>query len=115
MNPLLHRYAMFVVVLAVAAIVTGAVITSTAVAARQTQSAVSPMVSLTFHEALSIALTVFGLGLAMWISRSGAPAWLKAVAWTSIVILAFDATLGWQKPPLTANVAIYHALLAHIF
>jgi heme A synthase len=115
MNPSLHRYAVFVVILAVAAIVTGAIITSTEVAARQTQSAVSPIVSLTVHEALSIALTLFVLGLAIWISRSGAPGWLRTVAWSAIVTLGIDAALGWQKLPLTANIAVLHALLAHIF
>jgi heme A synthase len=115
MNRSLHRYAIFVVVLAVAAMVTGAVITSTEVAARQTQSAVSPVVSPTLHEALSIALTLFALGLAIWTLRSGAPGWLRTVGWSAIFILAIDAALGFQKPPLTANIAVLHALLAHIF
>jgi hypothetical protein len=115
MNPSLHRYAIFVVVLAVAAIATGAVITSTEVAARQTQSAVSLAIGLTLHQALTIALALFTLGLAVWISRSGAPAWLKSVGWSSIVILAIDAALGWRRPPLPANVALFHALLAHVF
>jgi heme A synthase len=115
MNPPLHRFAIFIVVLAVAAIVTGAVITSTEVAARQTQSAVSPVVSLTFHEALSIALALFAFGLAIWISRSGAPGWLRKVAWSAILILAIDAGLAWSKLPLTPNIAVFHALLAHIF
>ncbi len=115
MNPSLHRYAIFIVVLAVAAMVTGAVNTSTQVAARQPQSAVSPVVSLTLHEALSIALTLFALGLATWISRSGAPGWLRTVAWSAIATLAIDAALGWQKLPLSANIAVFHALLAHIF
>jgi heme A synthase len=115
MNRSLHRYAIFVVVLAVAAMVTGAIITSTEVAARQTQSAVSPVVSPTLHEALSIALTLFALGLAIWTLRSGAPGWLRTVGWSAIFILAIDAALGFQKPPLTANIAVLHALLAHIF
>jgi heme A synthase len=115
MNRSLHRYAIFVVVLAVAAMVTGAVITSTEVAARQTQSAVSPVVSPTLHEALSIALTLFALGLAIWTLRSGAPGWLRTVGWSAIFILAIDAALGFQKPPLTANIAVLHALLGHIF
>jgi heme A synthase len=114
MTPSLHRYAMFVIALAVAAIVTGAVITSTEVAARQAQSAVSPAVSLTLHEALSLALTLFSLGLAIWISRSGAPGWLKTVVWSAILLLAIEAGLGWQKTPLTA-LAVFHALLAHLF
>ncbi len=114
MNPLLHRYAIFIVVLVVAALVTGAVVTSTEVAARQTQSAVSPVVSLTLHETLSIALVLFVLGFAIWISRSGAPIWLRTVVWFAIMTLAIDAALGWQRSPLTANIAVFHALLAHI-
>jgi heme A synthase len=114
MNPALHRYAIFTVVLAVAAIVTGAVITSAEVAARQTQSTVSPLINLKLHGTLSVILALFTLGLAIWISRSGAPGRLKGAAWSAIVILAIDAALGWQKP-LTANIAVFHALLAHIF
>jgi len=111
----LHRYAIFVAILAIGAIVTGAVMTSTEVAARQTQSAVSPLISETVHESLSIALALLALGLAIWISRSPAPGWLRTVAWFAIGTLAIDAALGWRKPALTVNVAVFHALLAHIF
>jgi hypothetical protein len=79
MNPTLHRYATFLVVLAVAVIVAGAVITSTEVAARQTQSAVSPDVHESLHRILAIALTLGGLGLAIGITRTAAAAWLRAV------------------------------------
>jgi heme A synthase len=108
----LHRCAILVVILAAATIVTGAIITSTEVAARQTQSAV-PQISQTLHRTLSIALTVLSLGLAIWISR--VPGWLRIVAWSAVSILVIDAALGWQTPPLSANVAVLHALLAHIF
>jgi heme A synthase len=73
------------------------------------------VVSPILHEALSIALTLFALGLAIWTLRSGAPGWLRTVGWSAIFILAIDAALGFQKPPLTANIAVLHALLAHIF
>lgn len=115
MNPPLHRYANLVVVLAIAAMVTGAVITSANVAARQAQSAISPVNGRTLHEAVSIGLTLVALGLAISISRSPAPVWLRIIVWSAIVTLAIDAALGWRTPPLTANVAVLHALLAHIF
>lgn len=98
------------VVLAAAAIVTGAIITSMQVAARQTQSAV-PLISQTLHRTLSIALTLLSLGVAIWISRI--PGWLRIVGWSAVAILVIDAALGWQT--LSANVAMHHALLAHIF
>jgi heme A synthase len=115
MNPPLHRYAIFVIVLAVAAMVAGAIITSTDVAARQTQSAVSPTISHTLHRTLSIALTVVALGFAIWTSQTPARGWLRAVAWSAFVMLASDAALGSQTPPLQAQVAVFHALLAHVF
>lgn len=115
MNRSLHRYAILVVVLAVAAIVAGALITSTGVAARQTQSVVSPVISQELHRTLSIVLTLVALGFAIWTSRTPAHGWLRAVAWSAVVVLAIAAALGWQTPPLSAKIAVFHALLAHIF
>lgn len=115
MNPPLHRYAIFVVVLALAAVVTGAIITSTGVAARQMQSAVSPIIGQTLHRTLSLALTLFALGLATWTSRTSVGGWLRAVAWSAMATLAIDAALGSQTPWLPAKVAVFHALLAHVF
>jgi heme A synthase len=111
----LHRYAILVVVLALAVMVTGAIITSTEVAARQPQSEVPRVVRETLHITLSAALMLFTLGCAVWISRSGSPAWLKALAWSAIAVLAIAAALGWQTPPLSAKAAVLHALFAHIF
>ena len=108
----LHRYAIFVVLLAVAVMVTGAVITSADVAARQTQTP-APVVSQNLHRTLSIGLTLFALAFAIWISRTGAQAWLKVVAWSAIATLAVEALLGWQTPP--ATIAFLHASLAHVF
>ncbi len=115
MNLSLHRYAILVVVLAVAAIVAGALITSTGIAARQTQSVVTPVISQTLHRTLSIVLALFTLGLAIWISRAPAPGWLRAVGWSAVVTLVIEAALGWQTPPLPVKVAVFHALLAHVF
>jgi heme A synthase len=115
MNPTLHRYATFLVVLAVAVIVAGAVITSTEVAARQTQSAVSPDVHESLHRILAIALTLGGLGLAIGITRTAAAAWLRAVSWAGVATLAIGGALGWGTPPISAGIAVLHALLAHLF
>jgi heme A synthase len=115
MNPSLHRCAILVVVLAAAAIVAGAVMTSTEVAARQTQSAVSPVVSQELHRTLSSALILFALVFAIWSSRIAAHGWPRAVAWSGVIVLAIAAALGWETPPLPAKTAVFHALLAHAF
>ena len=113
MNPSLHRYAILVVVLALAAILTGAMISSTNVAARQTQSVVSPSTNQTLHRTLSTALTLLALGLAIWTSRTPAHGWLRVLAWVALAVLVIAAALAWRNPPLPANIAFFHALLAH--
>jgi hypothetical protein len=115
MNPWLHRSALFLAVLAMAAITTGAFITSSAVTARQSRSAVSPLVNEGLHQAFAIALTVFTLGIAIWISSAPTPGWLRVVAWSGVLTLAVDAALGLQTPPLSPKAGVFHALLAHLF
>ena len=119
MNPSLqrlHRSAMFVTVFAVAVILAGAVITSAEVAARQSESAVSMAIAdAGLHRYLAMALTLLALALAIWTSRSAVPRWLPAAAWAGAVALALDAVLGWADPPLSPGIAVFHALLAHLF
>jgi hypothetical protein len=94
---------------------TGAFLTTTAVMARQSQSAVSPFVNEGPHRAFAVALTVFTLSVAIWISSTPTPGWLRAVAWSGILTLAAGAALGWQTPPLSPEAGVLHALLAHLF
>ena len=115
MNPWLHRCALLVVVLAIAAMVAGAFITSTEIAARQSGSAVSPVVDVAVHRGLAAALMLFAIGLAIWISSAPTRGWLRAVAWTSVATLVLDGILGWSRPPLAANAGVLHALLAQLF
>src|ERR1700693_4160999 len=115
MSPRLHRSVLFLVVLAMAVIITGAFITSTAVAARQSQSAISPFVNEGPHRAVAVALIGFTLGVAIWISAAPTPGWLRAVAWSGILTLATCAALGWQTSPLSPKAGVLHALLAHLF
>jgi hypothetical protein len=98
-----------------AVIVTGALITSAAVAARQSHSAISPLVNEGPHRALAVALIVFTLGIAIWISSARTPGWLRAVAWSGILTLTTCAALGWQTSPLSPKAGVLHALLAHLF
>jgi heme A synthase len=93
-----HRSAILLVLLALAVLATGAVLTSTAITARQ--------VVETVHRILAIALILCTLGLAISIPRP--------VAWTALAILALDAAVGWNAP-LSPVVAVLHALLAHLF
>src|SRR5580704_17847144 len=99
-NPWLHRNAVFLALFGLTVIVLGAVITSTAVAARQSQSAVSAGVDQGPHRALAIALTVLTLGFSIWTSLSATPGWLRALAWTAVAVLVTDAAIGRSVPPL---------------
>jgi heme A synthase len=121
MNPRLHRYALLLAIFALAVIVSGAIITSTEVAARQSQAQIpGGGVDQVVHKALAIALTLLTLGIAIWTSvvptpRSSQTVWLRAVAWTGVATLAIDAALGWAPPPLSPGAGVLHALLAHLF
>src|SRR5271163_715504 len=114
-NPWLHRYALLLALFGLAVIVSGAVITSTAVAARQSQSAVSAALDAAPHKALAIALAALTLGFSIWTSLSAAPGRLRALAWTACAVLAADAAVGWSTPPLAPTRGIFHALLAHLY
>lgn len=113
-HPLLHRYALFLAALALIVVGSGAYITSTEVTSRQAQSTVSGAISEVPHVALSITLMVLALGAAIWSSRLG-NRWVRALAWSGFAMLMLDAALGWSGPPLSAALAIFHALLAHLF
>ena len=115
MSPWLHRSALVLVVLAMAVVITGAFITSAAVAGRQSHSAISPFVNEGPHRALAVALIVFTLGIAIWISSAPTPGWLRVVAWSGILTLTTCAALGWQTSPLSPKAGVLHALLAHLF
>lgn len=112
-NPRLHRSAVGLALLALIAIVAGAVITSSEVAARQAQSAVVQAIDEGAHRALAIALTGLALGFAVWISSAGG--WLRALAWSALAVLVIDAATGWAAPPLAATRGIVHAVLAHVY
>src|SRR5580692_3483750 len=62
----LHRYSLLVMILALLVILSGAYITSTEVAARQSQSAVSLALHEGLHRALAIAFVILTCGLAIW-------------------------------------------------
>jgi heme A synthase len=116
MNPRLHRCALFVVILAVAALLSGAFITSTEVSARLSQSAATGIAfSDNLHRAVAIALTLLILTIAIWTSLGATARWLRVLAWTGVAALVLDAVLGWHVPPLAASVGVWHALVSHAF
>jgi heme A synthase len=116
MDARLHRYAIFLALVALAVIVSGAFITSTEVAARQSQSPIpGGGVDHVLHRALGIVLTLLTVGIAIWTSRVPGPRWLRVVGWTGVVTLAIGAILGWAPPPLSPGAGVLHALLAHLF
>lgn len=114
-HPGLHRFALFVAIFALAAMVSGAYITSTEVAAHQSRSAVSGGIDEGLHRAVAMGLTSVTLGLGIWTSLAATPGLLRVLAWTAFAALVLDAALGWPQPPLSAALAVFHALLAHFF
>jgi heme A synthase len=115
MNPRLHRCALFLVIFALAVVVSGAFITSTEVAARQSQASIpGDGFDQVFHRALAVALTILIFGTAIWTSVAATAGWLRAIVWTGVVIVVSGAALGWPVPPLSPSVGVFHALLAHL-
>jgi heme A synthase len=95
-------------------ILSGAYITSTEVAARQSQSAISPVLHEGLHRALAIAFVVLTLGLAIWTTAGTKSRALQVVAWSAAGVVTLDATLGWHAAPLSPTAGVFHALLAHL-
>jgi len=114
-NPWLHRYAILVAIVALAMIASGAVITSVEVAARQSHAAVSLGTAESVHRLLGVAITVLTLGISVWVLFETTPGWLRSTAWCGVATLALAAVLGWQTPPLSPKVGVFHALLSHLF
>ena len=110
----LHAYAHFLVVAALAAIVSGAYVTSAEVAARQSQFAVSAGFKDELHTALAVALTLLSLALAVWTSFASPAGWTRFAAWSGFATLAGAMALGW-RPPLSPVPGVLHALLSHLF
>jgi heme A synthase len=114
-NPWLHRYVLFLAVLAIVVIVSGAYITSTEVASRLSQPDVLPVFNEGLHRALAIALTLLTLGFAIWTSSAATPGWIRILAWSGVATLVLAAAMGWSPPPLSKPIGVLHALLAHLF
>jgi hypothetical protein len=107
MDPRLHRYAIFLALIALAVIVSGAFITSTEVAARQSQAPIpGGGLDRVLHRALAIALTLLTLGIAIWTSVVPTSGWLRAVGCTGVATLVIDAALGGRLrrfPPVSES------------
>jgi len=114
-NPALHRPALFLAILALVVIVSGAYITSTEVAARLSQPDVFPALNQGLHRALAIGLTLLTLAFAIWTAITAAPKWIRWLSWSGVATLALAAALGLRTPPLSPAAAVRHALLAHLF
>lgn len=110
----LHRYSMLVMIVALSVLLSGAYITSTEVAARQSQSTVSLVLPEGLHRALAIAFLVLTLALAIWTTAGKEPRALQVVAWCAAGLVVADAALGWHAAPLSPTAGVFHALLAHL-
>jgi len=111
----MHRYALFVAAIAFAAIVAGAYVTSSEVAAHGSQAPAAVGIGEDWHQAVSIALGILTLGLAIWTWFAGTSTSPKSIAAAAFVVYLADSALGWPGPPLSAGLAIFHALLGHLF
>jgi heme A synthase len=109
-----HRCTVLVAILGIVVILSGAFITSTEVAARQTQSSVALVLHEGLHRSLAIVLAVLLFGLAIWTSIGKESGTLQVVVWSAIAIVAADVAVGWHAAPLTASAGVLHALLAHL-
>jgi len=112
---MLHRYVLIVAVFALAVIVSGAFITSTEVAARQSQSVVPAGINEGPHLALSVALVLLTLGLAAWTSFVPIPAVMRFLAWIAFVAPIIDAAAGWHVGPVSPLRGMFHASVAPLF
>jgi cytochrome c oxidase assembly protein subunit 15 len=115
MSKSLHRHAMLVVILAIAVMVSGAVITSGNAASRHSAGAVAMIGGERWHQALAFASFVLTLGLAVRASVEGARRWVVVAAWASVATLAAAALMGWTAQRPSAWIAVFHALLGHLF
>ena len=110
----LHRYSMLVAMMALIVILSGAFITSTEVAARQSQSTVALILHENLHRSLGIALAILALGLGIWISAAKKSRTLQIAGWSATAVVALDAALGSHAAPLTPTAGVFHALFAHL-
>jgi hypothetical protein len=115
MNLRLHRSTLLLVPLAIAVIITGAVITSTEAAPGHTQSVGTPVIDSTLHGALAILMSLFILAMAIWSSRKATPIWIRVVAWAGVATLVLNAAPSWSGSFLSPNVAFLHAVVSHLF
>jgi len=114
-RPWVHRFAILLAIFALIVIVSGAFITSIEVAARQAQSVASVAIEENLHRALGVALFIFSFGMGIALSMTPATGWLRALAWTGFAMVGIDAALGWNAPPISPALGVFHALLAHLF
>src|SRR5271154_6331399 len=94
-SPWLHRCALFLAFAALVVIVSGAVITSTEAAARQSQSSVPAGADVSLHRAAALAFTAVTFGFALWMSFSGPS---PLLGWAACAVLMIDAGLAGFLP-----------------
>jgi heme A synthase len=91
MGPGLHRYALLVAVCTLLLLMTGAAITD------YDGGPEPPAILVQGHTAGAVLVGLLMLGLAIWLSASARPGWLKRGCWTSFAILLSDAALGMRS------------------
>jgi cell division protein FtsW (lipid II flippase) len=115
MSTSLHRHALLVCTVAIAVMVSGAVITSANLASRHSTGAATAMGGERWHQSLTIALFILTLGFAIRASVDAARRWAAVAAWASVATLVLSALVGWTSQRPSPWAAIFHALLGHLF
>ena len=120
MDGRLRRYVEVLLMLALAAIVSGAIITSNRNAEQRGQLEVSgagraatPYDAV--HIAVSIVAGVLTLGLAVWPGKTKASRSLQVLAWISASALLIVAASGWLSAPASPLNGFLHACCAQAF
>jgi len=103
-NPWLHRYTVLVAAGAALLFVNGPVVST---------SEERPLYSLgQTHAWLGAVVTLLMAGLAIWISRSKEPAWLRQLAWAALAANIVQDLAALETGPLPVPVRIAHTVLA---
>jgi hypothetical protein len=100
LGPWLHRYTLLLAFCTLAAVVTGALVTShaTSASARHEQA----------HLGVAAAVGIVAIGLAVWLSRAEHQRWVRRLGWIVVAGVIAEAALGNRN----RTAGTFHALLA---
>lgn len=101
-SPWLHRFALLVGLCTLLLIVSGACVTD------YDGGPPPPALVAQGHRLAAVAVGILTIGLAIWLSTAGQPAWLLRLGWITFAAFLAEGALGIKTPLL-------HAFLAQLF